>query len=167
MSLPDTYTNKNETGCCPVPNIEAWDKQKILFENRHFVRMYTKSFIFMPLNMGKIMKELDDKVRQSGLSLPSEQTMILSRDLSPWKAEQLYSVSQPINGMDNVSLNGMFLTRVFEGPYKDAGKWHKAMQDYAKECSCEVKNTYFCYTTCPKCAKHYGKNYVIGLIEIV
>lgn len=166
MSIPNTYTSKNETGCCPVPNINDWDKQKISFEDRHFVRMYTKSFMFVPLNMGKIMTGLNDKVAKSGLSLPLEQTMILSRDLSPWKAEQLYSVSSPIDGMDNVCLDGTFLAQVFEGPYKDAGKWYKTMQTYAQDSGYEAKSIYFCYTTCPKCAKKYGKNYVIGLAEV-
>lgn len=25
-------TNKNEIGCCPVPDIEAWGKQEIIFK---------------------------------------------------------------------------------------------------------------------------------------
>ena len=25
---------------------------------------------------------------------------------------------------------------------------------------------YFFYTTCPKCAKHYGKNYVVGIAKV-
>ncbi|MHC1707784.1 MAG: hydrolase [Bacteroidales bacterium] len=28
------------------------------------------------------------------------------------------------------------------------------------------KKTYFYYTTCPKCAKAYGKNYVVSLVEV-
>lgn len=166
MSLPNTYTDQCETGCCPVPNIAEWDRKKLLFENRRFIRMYTKSFMHMPLNMGKIMTALDETVRNADAGLPMQQTLILSRDLSSTKAEQLYSVSRPIEGADNVTLQGEFLTRVFEGPYKDAGKWHQEMLDYAKESKCEIESVYFCYTTCPKCAKHYGKNYVIGLAKI-
>jgi len=29
-----------------------------------------------------------------------------------------------------------------------------------------LKKLYFFYTTCPKCAKHYGKNYVIAFAEV-
>jgi hypothetical protein len=166
MSLPNTYTDKNETGCCPVPNIGAWDKQEMKCENCYFIRLYTKSFLFMPLNMGKIMKELNETVEKAGVALPMEQTMILSRDLSMWKAEQFYSVSRPIKGADNVTLTGTFLTKVFEGPYKDAGKWHKSMQDYVNERKLKLEKIYFFYTTCPKCAEHYGKNYTIGLAEV-
>lgn len=30
-----------------------------------------------------------------------------------------------------------------------------------------TKKVYFFYTICPKCAKYYGKNYVIGVAEVV
>ena len=167
MNLPNTYTNKNETGCCAIPNVKDWDKQEMLLENRHFIRLHTKSFLYMPLNMGKIMKELNETATKSGKTLPDEQVMILSRDLSPWKAEQLYSVSEPIKGADNITLNGKFLSMVFEGPYKDAGKWHKEIADYVTEKGYRSFCTYFFYTTCPKCANHYGKNYTIGLVKII
>ncbi|OGL30906.1 hypothetical protein A3F37_00495 [Candidatus Saccharibacteria bacterium RIFCSPHIGHO2_12_FULL_41_12] len=166
MSLPNTYTDKNETGCCAVPNINEWDEKEMTSENQHFIRMYTKSFFFMPLNMAKIMKQLNETAEKANATLPPEQVMILSRDLSPWRAEQLYGVSRPIEGADNVVLDGTFISQVFEGPYKDAGKWHKAAQNYVKELGREIKKFYFFYTTCPKCAKHYGKNYVIGLAEV-
>jgi hypothetical protein len=29
-----------------------------------------------------------------------------------------------------------------------------------------VKNYYFYYTTCPKCARKYGHNYVVVLAEV-
>ena len=165
MDMPNTYTDQNETGCCPVPNVKEWDKQKVTFKDKHFIRMYTKSFLYVPINMAKVMTDLNETAVKSGNTVPAEQAMILSREISPWKAEQLYAVSQPVEGADNLTLNGTFLSMVFEGPYKDAGKWHKALLEYAQEQGCRVKNTYFFYTTCPKCAKHYGKNYVIGLVE--
>lgn len=30
----------------------------------------------------------------------------------------------------------------------------------------QVKRQLMYYTTCPKCAKHYGKNYVVILAEV-
>lgn len=166
MDLPNTYTDKNETGCCPIPNIEAWDKQKFEFTNKHFIRMHTKSFLYMPINMADVMKSLDEAASNANAKPPMQQTMILSRDISPWKAEQLYAVSKPVEGADNLTLNGVFVTRVFEGPYKDAGKWHKQLQYYVSELGLKSKKTYLFYTTCPKCAEHYGKNYTIGLAEV-
>lgn len=166
MSLPNTYTNKNETGCCAVPNVDAWDKKEVTFKNQQFVRMYTRSFMFMPLNMAKIMTALQKTVEAAGATPPPQEVMILSRDVSPWKAEQLYHVSKPVPNADNVTLDGTFESLVFEGPYSQAGKWYKTLRDYAKQQGRTPGKSYFFYTTCPNCAKHYGKNYVIGLAQV-
>lgn len=166
MSLPNTYTSQNETGCCPIPNIKDWQDKEFKFNNERFIRMSTKSFMHMPLNMSQIMTKLDKTATAADAKLPVEQTMILSHELSPWKAEQYYSVAKPIEGQDNVTLNGTFISKVFEGPYKNARKWIQDTVAYVTQKGKHVKNLYFFYTTCPKCAKHYGKNYVIVLAEV-
>lgn len=166
MDIPNTYTSKNETGCCSVPNVEEWNEKMITLENKTFIRMYTRSFFFIPLNMGKIMTALQQTASKAGATMPPEQAMILSRDLSPWKAEQLYAVSRPIEGADNISLSGTYITKVFEGPYQDAKKWYDAMHILAKSKGNQDAKIYFFYTTCPKCAQHYGKNYTIGLAQV-
>lgn len=163
MKLPNTYTDVNETGCCAVPNVSAWDKKEVKFEDKHFIRMYTKSFLYVPLNMSKVMTAIQKQAEEAGATMPAKEAMTLSREISPWKAEQLYAVSKPVAGADNVTLNESLLTQVFEGPYKDAGKWHKSLLELAKNKGKQVEKAYFFYTTCPKCAQHYGKNYVIGL----
>lgn len=165
-NLPNTYTDRNETGCCAVANIVDWDKKEIEFNNMRFIRMYTKSFLHIPLNMGKIMKLLNEAATKSGKLMPPQQAMILSRDISAWKAEQLYGVTDEVEGMDNITLSGKFLSMVFEGPYQDAEKWHDQLNNFAKTKGYETGELYFFYTTCPKCAKHYGKNYTIGLVSI-
>ena len=48
--------------------------------------------------------------------------MTLSRDISPWKAEHLYAVSKPVQGADNVVIDGAVYTKVFEGPYQNIRK---------------------------------------------
>jgi len=166
MKPPNTYTNINETGCCAIPNIDDWDKKTIKFENRYFIRMHTKSFLHIPLNMASILKKLNEAATSASVNLDPKQAIILSRNISSWKAEQLYGVSSPIEGMDNVTLNGTFITMVFEGPYQNAKKWYDSLFDYVEQQGCKVGDVYFFYTTCPKCAKHYGKNYTIGLAKI-
>lgn len=166
MSLPNTYTSRNETGCCPIPNLKYWHKKEMIFDNQHFIKMYTRSIFHIPLNMGKIMKKLNETAEKSKATMPMEQGMTLSREISPWKAEQLYRVIKPIEGANNVNLNGNFMTLVFEGPYKNMGQWYQAMREYVKMKDKKIKKSYFFYTTCPKCAKHYGKNYVIGLVKV-
>lgn len=166
MKLPKTYTATNETGCCAVPNIDAWDKKEVKLENQRFIRMHTRSFLYVPLNMSRVMTAIQKAAEEAGALMPPQEGMILSRDLSPWKAEQLYAVSKSVPNMENIELSGTYLTMVFEGPYQNAKKWYTALQDFAKSKDQNVLKTYFFYTTCPKCAKHYGKNYTYGLAQI-
>lgn len=166
MSLPNTFTNQNDTGCCAVPNISEWDEKEITFKDQKFIRMYTRSIFYMPLNMSKVMTAIQKQAEDASASMPPQEVMILSRDISPWKAEQLYGVTKSVKGADNVVLNGNFLTQVFEGPYQNAGKWYESLTKYAKSKKKAIKKVYLFYTTCPKCAKHYGKNYTIGIAEI-
>jgi len=42
----------------------------------------------------------------------------------------------------------------------------KEMQDFVKSRGKELKKVYFFYTTCPRCAKFYGKNYTVILAEV-
>jgi hypothetical protein len=65
-----------------------------------------------------------------------------------------------------VKISGTFLSKVFEGDYKSIGKWIKEMQEYVKSKGKEIKKMYFFYTTCPACAKYYGKNYTVILAEV-
>lgn len=166
MSLPHTYTDRNETGCCAVPDVSAWDEQEITFENKPFIRMHTRSFMFVPLNMAKVMTTIQAVAAGADTEMPPQDAMILSRDISPWKAEQLYAVSRLVDGADNVTLSGTFLTKVFDGPYKNAKQWYDSLRRFASSRGKDVTAMYFFYTTCPKCAKYYGKNYTIGLAKV-
>ena len=63
-------------------------------------------------------------------------------------------------------ISGTFLTEVFEGPYKNIKTWVEQMQTFVKSRHKTAKKTYFFYTTCPRCAKHYGKNYTVLVAQI-
>jgi len=66
--------------------------------------------------------------------------------------------------MDKIS--GTFLTKVYEGPYRNAKNWCQDMAGYVKTKGRELKKMYFFYTTCPNCAKAYGKNYVVLFAKV-
>jgi hypothetical protein len=63
-------------------------------------------------------------------------------------------------------MSGTFLTKVFEGPYRNARKWMNEMKAYVASKGKQIKRMYFFYTTCPKCAKVYGKNYTVLLAMV-
>ncbi|MCL5410869.1 MAG: hypothetical protein M1324_03395 [Patescibacteria group bacterium] len=96
----------------------------------------------------------------------SEYQLMLSDEKSLWGSDIYIDVAKDVPGAEMSKISGTFLTKVFEGPYKDAGKWAKEMQEYIKSKNKELKKLYFSYTTCPKCAKTYGKNYVVLFAQI-
>ena len=121
-TYPVTYTDVNETGCCPVPNVRDWDRCTIELDQR-FIRQCTRSLLHVPMNMGRVMTALSEQAAAAGATMPADHGMILSHDLSAWKAEQLYAVTSEVDGADNVVLEGTFATCVFEGPYGRAREW--------------------------------------------
>jgi hypothetical protein len=161
-----TYTDKNETGCCPVPAVKMWDEAKVVWKNKKFIKDSTFNLMHIPLNMGQVIKRMWAKIDKAGAAPPTEEWMLLSYDPSPWKGEHYASVTKKVSDAENTTISGTFLTKVFEGPYREAKHWLGEMIMYAKEKGKEAKKVYFFYTTCPKCAKHYGKNYAIGFVEV-
>ncbi|WP_206535284.1 hydrolase [Mesorhizobium sp. M7A.F.Ca.US.011.01.1.1] len=75
-------------------------------------------------------------------------------------------MTRPVPGEETTTLSGDFLTKVFQGPYSQARDWHEEMQRIALARHREPRDVYFFYTTCPKCAKVYGRNYVIGVVAV-
>jgi predicted nucleic-acid-binding Zn-ribbon protein len=65
-----------------------------------------------------------------------------------------------------VKISGTFLSKVFDGPYNAVPKWIKEMDAYVASQKKSVLKYYFYYTTCPKCAKNYGYNYVVAFAQV-
>jgi len=160
----DKLYENSETGCCPRFDPGPWDEKEVTFENRLFVKDRVRSFLHIPLNFGKVMVRNMEKIQNAG-ALPPEPLM-LSDENSLWGADIYIAVTKEVRGADMARISGTFLTKVFEGPYKDAGKWARAMTEYVKAKARHMKKMYFFYTTCPKCAEYYGKNYTVILAEV-
>ncbi|TSC91421.1 MAG: hypothetical protein CEN90_550 [Parcubacteria group bacterium Licking1014_17] len=167
----ENQTTKS-TGCCELFNPEPWQDpstgsgqvKEIVWENKVFVKDHVMSFLHIPLNMGKKIVKNMGLIEKAGAKAPYQ--LMLTDEKSPWGADIYIDVSKEVPGAQMATISGTFLTKVFEGPYKDAGKWAIEMQKYVKNQGKELKKIYFSYTTCPKCAKVYGKNYVILFAQI-
>lgn len=157
---------QEEKICCPQFDPIPWENKEIVWDNKMFIKEKTCSFFYMPLNMGSMMKKTWGKVEKAEASPEAKDWVMLSRDLSPWKCEHYLAVNKEVPGSQNVKLSGIFLTKVFEGPFRECKNWYKEMQKFAEEKSVDKSNIYFYYTTCPKCAKKWGKNYVVGFLKI-
>lgn len=163
--LPHYDDSVNTTGCCPRFNPEGWDDQELHFDNKKFVRAVTRCAMHMPLDMGSVFTRVQQHVQDADAYSPDD-FIVLSQDLSPWKAEHLFSIRHDVEDEEITTLSGEYLTKVFEGPYRQAREWFGEMQNLARSRGAEPKNVYFFYTTCPKCAKTYGKNYVVGVVQV-
>ena len=164
-ALPEYDISDNPTNCCPRFNPEGWDEQELHFKDKLFVKAKTSSIFHIPLNMGTVFPKTFDAIDKAHAQ-NMDQFIVLSHDPSAWRAEHLFSVTGDVPGQEMVQMTGDFLTKVFEGPYKNAPRWEKEMENYVSSKGKRVKKTYFFYTTCPKCAKYYGKNYMVAVSEI-
>jgi len=160
----DKLYENSETGCCPRFNPEPWDEKEVTFEDKLFLKDHVKSFLHIPLNFGKVMVKNMEKIQQADALSP--EPLMLSDEKSLWGSDIYIAVSKEVPGAEMVRISGTYLTKVFEGPYKNAGKWAKEMAEYVKAKAKDMKKMYFFYTTCPKCARFYGKNYVVILAKV-
>ena len=163
--LPQIDMSDIPTGCCPRFQPEGWEGQDLHFQDKRFLRATTLSAMHIPLNMGRVFGRVQAAIEQQGAALDSGY-FVMTLESSPWGAEHYFAVARDVEGEQMISLTGDYMTKVFEGPFRDAGKWHEAMLDAAREAGKEPGKVYFFYTTCPKCAKVYGQNYVVGLVEV-
>jgi len=160
----EKLNEQGETGCCPRFNPEPWEEKEVTWQDKLFVKDQVRSFLHIPLNFGKVMVRNMEMIEKAGALDP--QSIVLSDDKSLWRTDVYIAVSKEVPGANMERISGTFMTKVFEGPYKDAGKWVKAMKEYVKAKGKEIKQMYLFYTTCPNCAKAYGKNYTVVLAQV-
>lgn len=151
--------------CCPKIDPDDWDGLDLHFRDKPFVRCHTASFFYKPLNMGKVFGRTFAAIKGARADEES-QFVILSDDSSRWRGEHFFSVKREVPGLDNVRMTGDFMVKVFEGPYRDAAQWVDGMRKTVGESGKRMERLFFFYTTCPKCAVRYGKNYVIGIAQV-
>ncbi|MFA5157627.1 MAG: hydrolase [Patescibacteria group bacterium] len=150
--------------CCDRFNPEPWDEKEIEWKDKLFVKDHVTSFLHIPLNMGsKIVKNmaLIEKAEAG-----EDYQLMLTDEKSPWGSDIYIAVKKDVPGAEMTKISGKFLSKVFDGPFQMVGKWAKEMEEYVKSKDKEIKKLYFSYTTCPKCAKKFGHNYVVLFAEI-
>ncbi len=160
----DKLYEQSETGCCPRFNPEPWDEKEITWKDKLFLKDHVRSFLHIPLNFHKMMARDMERIKGSGALLP--QPLTITDEKSLWGADVFIGISKEIPNATMEKISGTFLSKVFEGPYKDAGKWVKEMKGFVSSKGKKLNRIYFYYTTCPKCAEFYGKNYTVLLAEV-
>jgi len=150
--------------CCPEFIPEPWDNQTITWEHKLFVKDHIITFFYMPLNFGQVMRRLDKKIKAAEAKIPDY--LCLSDHTSKWNMDIYLAVDKEIPDVEKIFISGKFFSKVYEGSFQDTGKWCKDFDGLASSRGLTIKKLYMWYTTCPKCAKKYGKNYVVILGQI-
>ncbi len=153
-----------EAECCPRFNPRQWDGSILKWENKRFVKAKVFTLFYVPVNFAGVMQMLDKKVREAGATMPYG--LCLSDHTSMWNMDVYLAVDKKVPDLENIRMNGKYLSKVYEGPFKNTGKWCGNFKKFAEKKKVKVGKMYMWYTTCPKCAKKYGKNYVVILAKI-
>lgn len=150
--------------CCPRFDPTPWEGKTFEWSNKLFVKDTVRSFFHIPINMGKVITRMCNSIESAGAK--TDDFMILSEETSLWKSTQYIPVSKEVPELEIVKISGTHIAKVFEGPYSEAGHWYSDMDKYISTLGKQMRKCYFYYTTCPKCAKIYGKNFVVAIAEV-
>lgn len=159
-----TTQANSDSICCPEFNPEPWDDKIHEWKDKKFVKTRVRTLFYMPVNFGRVMKRLDQKIRAAGVAIPDQ--LGLSDHTSKWNMDIYLAVNKDVPELENTTLSGKFYSKVYEGPYQNTGKWTEDYKNIVKSKGFDIRKWYMWYTTCPKCAKKYGKNYVAIISKV-
>ena len=161
---------KNENKeCCPKFNQEKWDEKIFNWDHKQFIKESVPTFFHIPLPplIGKritnMMKMAEDSKK---LAFNKEDVLLLFSDPSAFRSDLFLSVTDKVPKANNIDISGTFMSKVFEGAYKEVPKFIKKMDAYVKKQHKKTKNFFVHYAYCPKCARKAGHNYMVLFAEV-
>jgi hypothetical protein len=164
MKMAQTKYDNRETGCCARLDEARWDNQEFVWKDKPFVKDHIREFLHLPLNFGSVMARDHAAIEQA--QAYAEEPLWLVDEVSPWGSDVYLAIDREVPNMRMEHLSGTFMTKVFSGPYRDIGQWIKQMETHVRERGRTLQKLYFFYATCPKCAKQFGKNQVVGFARV-
>ena len=161
-------TKEPEMPCCPEFDPAPWDEKKIEWHGKLFIRRASPQFLHFPLPgyPGITIRKLWAEAEAAGAAPDMKDFLMLSYDCSPWLAHYYLAVKHSVPNADDHAIAGVFYTKVFDGPYRKIPQWIKEMNSFVDSRGQTVIKYYFYYTTCPKCARKYGHNYVVLFAQV-
>lgn len=157
-------TTEKSAECCPRFDPTPWDEKTLIWQQKRFVKDHVTSLLHIPLNYGTVMARNIELIKTAD-AMPTPR-VILTDENSLWGADVYIEATRDLPSKNMVTLSGTFLSKVFEGPYSHMKQWIAEMKNFVQRENKNIQKLYFFYTTCPKCAKKYGKNYVVVLAQI-
>jgi hypothetical protein len=159
----------NETKeCCPKFDPQPWQQVTHHWTDKLFITKTIPQFLHMPLPWmyAKAISGLWKKAQDLGIAPDIKDFLLLAYDPSPWKSELYVAVTKDAPGANTVRFTGTYVSMVFDGPYSEVPKYMKEMESFLGTLKRKSKKYYFYFTTCPKCAKKFGHNYIVALCEV-
>lgn len=126
MRLEQTNYNNAETGCCAKLEPATWNGRRFEWNNKPFLKDHIRSFMHVPLNYGSVISRDHAKVQEAA-AYP-EEPFWLTDEVSPWGADLYVAINREIPEAPIEKLSGTFVTKLVEGPYRNAGKWANEME---------------------------------------
>lgn len=164
MKLADCNYDNSETGCCARLDVEQWDHKTLHWDEKPFLHDHARAVLHVPLNMSSVMTR--DHAAIEAAQAYAADPICLCDSGSPWKTDTYIALDREVPGVDVVTMSGTFMTRVFEGPYRNTADWAKELAEYVRGHGREIDRTYFYYPSCPKCAEQFGHNYAVGFAKL-
>jgi len=155
--------------CCPPFEPKKWENKTHNWENKPFIKETIPTFFHIPFPpmIGKKITKMWEQVKQSKAEPKDiKDWLVLFHDPSAFKSEIFMSAIKKVKGANNQPISGTFISKVFAGPYNAIPKFIKEMDNYLKKQNKKAKDYYVHYAYCPKCAKKFGKNYIILFAEV-
>lgn len=144
-----------ETGCCPLLKAGDWNKKVFKWRDKPFYRTSYLSIFHIPLNLGSVITKTMSELESKKLVKPP--ILMLSKEDGLFSSTMLISLARDAKDLPVEKLTGEFTSMLFEGDYKDTGKWVQEILNYVQSKGKKTDYLLFWYGTCPKCAKEYGK----------
>ncbi len=160
-------SSENEVVCCPRFDPAPWEDRMHRWNEKRFVVDSIPQFLHMPLPwmLRRLVARLWGKATEQGAAPPLSDFLMLANDPSPWKSDIYIAVDKEVEGVRNTTLSGSFFSKVFDGPYSAVPKYVSQVNQALAAKGTKARNYYFYFTTCPKCAKKYGHNYIVAFAE--
>lgn len=147
-----------EKVCCPEFDPKLWDNKTHVWKDKLFARDSIRTFLHIPFGGDKVITAMCQKIEAAQAAPAPAEFLMLFNDPTPWRSVIRMAVTKAVPGLEMTTLSGTFQSRVFEGPYRDAPKWIKAMG--------LAKDYHIHYAYCPKCSKKYGHNYGVVFAQV-
>lgn len=164
MKLSETAYDNAQTGCCAPVDPAHWEGRELVWRDKPFLKDHIRAFLHVPLNFGTVMAR-DQAAIEVAAAYPQE-PFWLTDEVSPWGSDIYVAVDGDVPNAHIERLSGTFVTRAFDGPYRDVGRWIAEMEAFVTSRGQRIQKLYFFYATCPKCAKALGKNQVVLFAQV-